>query len=412
MSHFKILALRCICLFYAKPNPDLTVDWNAQNPVFAKADGLLDLSTLRYATTNLVVKDNQPNTPYTYTKVIPHGQPPPEPRSYVSSVVDSFGRIYIWGGNAEDTYYSNTYYDNTMYIFDTNSSTWTYNMPSYAPDARDDYTATLLPNGKIIYIGGIYTDYGDGVNINEIWIYDTYKTQSPWSLKTAKNYTELVNRYGHSAVLGESPRSVPTSNFGLLVLDTRDYSWNQPYSQNAPDKYSIPKYHTATVYQNYMIVTFGALRASGTYLSSAQILDLSNGNYKWIGDFIVPTSSKKKIIIIVTIVSIIVVALVIGVSAFLINKRRKKKLLVTTNLQTTNIPPPLSYSDLPFSNNNTTNNQTAVVNVPHEQLPEAVSSRESNPLRYNPIANPIIVDNLSGSITQNLPSLIENKKRN
>ncbi|CAG8583478.1 4297_t:CDS:2 [Ambispora gerdemannii] len=393
-------------LFYL----DLTVDWNNKDPAFAKADGLMDLSTLRNATTNLVVKDNKPfttdttdtinsemfqvdlsNTPYTYSKIKPHGQLPPVPRSYISSVVDSLGKIYLWGGDSADTYSNPSTHDNTMYIFDTNSSTWSYNKPSNAPDARDGYTATLLPNGKIVYIGGIYTNHGGDANINEILIYDTYNTRSPWSLMTARNHTELANRYGHSAVLapngysiiiygGDTSPSVLTSDLGLLVLDTRDYSWDQPYSQNAPDKYSTRRYHTATVHQNYMIVAFGVLRYSGSSLYPVQILDLSDGNYKWTENFVASSSpsSKKKIIIIGIIVSIIIV-MVLGVSEFLIKKRRRKKVLVMANQR--NVLPTLSYPAPPSSNNNnTTNNQTPVFNVPPDQsnLSEVIFSISAN----------------------------------
>ncbi len=64
-----------------------------------------------------------------------------------------------------------------MIIFDTNILTWSYE--TNAPTARDLYTATLLLNGVIVYVGGrIYVPQ----NVDEINLYDT-KSDSWYIIK-------------------------------------------------------------------------------------------------------------------------------------------------------------------------------------------------------------------------------------
>ena len=94
--------------------------------------------------------------------------PMPTRLQQIQAVNDDFGRIYIFGGlnNAERTL------SEEMIIFDTNNLTWSYGNKLTMPMARHFYTATLLPNDIIIYIGGLY--YGKkAMDIRDIVLYDT-----------------------------------------------------------------------------------------------------------------------------------------------------------------------------------------------------------------------------------------------
>jgi hypothetical protein len=73
----------------------------------------------------------------------------PERRKEINGVIDEAGKFYIFGGitNIGDFF-------NDMIIFDTVSSTWSRGSTINAPLPRVDYTATLLPNGIIVFIGG------------------------------------------------------------------------------------------------------------------------------------------------------------------------------------------------------------------------------------------------------------------
>ncbi|CAG8656647.1 1204_t:CDS:2 [Cetraspora pellucida] len=78
----------------------------------------------------------------------------PPPRQEMKAVADKNGRIYISGGY--DPFTTQKSYNNT-YVLDSVSLTWLSSYPS-ALIIRSDYTATLLPNGQIVYIGGTNDD--------------------------------------------------------------------------------------------------------------------------------------------------------------------------------------------------------------------------------------------------------------
>jgi hypothetical protein len=48
---------------------------------------------------------------------------------------------------------------------------WTYGSTVNAPSQRATYTATMLTNGVIVYIGG--QQFGKLIDINQISLYDT-----------------------------------------------------------------------------------------------------------------------------------------------------------------------------------------------------------------------------------------------
>ena len=79
--------------------------------------------------------------------------------------------IYVFGGQS---FKSLTLYN--IIILDTNDFTWSYD-PDFNPLLkRRAYNATLLPNGMIVYIGGVELIDDDNflvVNINQINLYDT-----------------------------------------------------------------------------------------------------------------------------------------------------------------------------------------------------------------------------------------------
>ena len=58
------------------------------------------------------------------------------------------GKMYMFSGYSEPTL-------NNMDILNTWTLEWTVGNSVNAPDGRFDYTATLLPSGTIVYIGGV-----------------------------------------------------------------------------------------------------------------------------------------------------------------------------------------------------------------------------------------------------------------
>ncbi|PKY54201.1 galactose oxidase [Rhizophagus irregularis] len=197
------------------------------------------------------------------------GAPPPKRRE-MKMVSDNNENIFIYGGiqlGANPQWYTD------MNILDAQSEfRWELiqmkNSPTYP---RADYTATMLPSGVIVYIGGRTRAVRDGsileteLNIKQITLYDT-KDATWYPMETTG---ELIdNRNSHSAVLtpdgkiiiygGAQGPNLITASPSLAILDTSTsvYTWSVPTisSQFSPPPLIL---HTADLYGDYMIVAFG-----------------------------------------------------------------------------------------------------------------------------------------------------------
>ncbi|RIB18967.1 hypothetical protein C2G38_2183129 [Gigaspora rosea] len=209
-------------------------------------------------------------------------------RTEIQPVIDNYGKVYIFGGN-NYTSSKNSYVNyNDMSILDTTSMTWS-TLPIFenAPLPSFGYTATLLPTGIIVYIGG-YKSTRSGSD-------DPYETVSMYEIQTfnTKNYSwstkvaggdKIGTRAYHSAVLTQNNEIIiyggsmwndtlkPATPY-LAKLDTSSWMWSiTNLSQiNAPQLSG----HSAALYGDYMIIAFG-LNPSA---SSTSDLDLSNYIY-------------------------------------------------------------------------------------------------------------------------------------
>ncbi|CAG8649108.1 1612_t:CDS:2 [Ambispora leptoticha] len=197
----------------------------------------------------------------------------PKGRRSMTSIVDKAGIIYVFGGSNQ-TIDGETRgnYDTTMYKLNSVTGLWSQaplrtlgidntTLPGF------DYSATMLGDGKIIYIGGQLAN-GVYLDMNKVWSYNTLNDQ--WTLNQVGG-EEISSRAAHSAVLA------------LAILDTTTWTWSKPLITNP----SMTRHaHTATLYKNYMIVAFGAHQQnldsviiSNNFIS---ILDTSNGTFKWV----------------------------------------------------------------------------------------------------------------------------------
>ncbi|CAG8808506.1 33859_t:CDS:2, partial [Racocetra persica] len=141
--------------------------------------------------------------PTTQSWSIPYirGGPPIRRRS-TSTVITQDGKIYIFGGRAEiDTGSPALIHFNDIYLYDTITPRWTKINASNAPSVRSHSTAMLLPNGRILYIGGVsYSQSGDTnlIDMNNIAVFDT--NSLTWSSKQATGIP-IQARVGHTATL-------------------------------------------------------------------------------------------------------------------------------------------------------------------------------------------------------------------
>ncbi len=103
----------------------------------------------------------------------------PDKRTNMKAVIDDTGKIYIFGGASfrSITLKIDKYFNDTI-ILDTNDLSWTSGSIVDVPFSRDLYSATLLPNGMIVYIGGREQFTSNLTNIreadiNQINLYNT-----------------------------------------------------------------------------------------------------------------------------------------------------------------------------------------------------------------------------------------------
>ncbi|KAF0427867.1 galactose oxidase [Gigaspora margarita] len=202
-----------------------------------------------------------------------HGTPLPRRRS-AGTIIDSKNVVYTFGGKVELDMGSSmfTIFDD-LFTFDTNLLEWkNLSLPNH-PSKRSHVTATLIPDGRIIYIGGVTQsnpgDNGTRLLMTEIYVFDTI--QLTWSLKTA-NKPDSVNidpRVGHSAVLAPDNHTIVifggtqdgfaqiTAYPVFILLDVKSEPFQ--YLATTPSGSAPPPlaFHTATLYQKYMIVAFG-----------------------------------------------------------------------------------------------------------------------------------------------------------
>ncbi|RGB37951.1 kinase-like domain-containing protein [Rhizophagus diaphanus] len=180
-------------------------------------------------------------------------------KKFLTGIVDYYGKIYLWGGIKRYEF------DSDMYILDTtNFSLEKRNITnitnSNLPTLRIHYGATLLPNNKIIYIGGY--DGKNYLTLEQVYIYDTisniwYREITTGIIPSNRGkFSAVLGLDGQKVIIfGGSNNSNLKSNESLYVLNLTNFEWYIPRISG-----KIPKnryYHKANVNDNYMIISFG-----------------------------------------------------------------------------------------------------------------------------------------------------------
>ncbi|KAG9285446.1 hypothetical protein G9A89_010921 [Geosiphon pyriformis] len=303
---------------------DLTVNFSRATPPFLKLDSLKNLPSLCYSTT-CSIKTSNVSSIFLYGGIqeIPNSGHHWEPanltmkidisptistwvsdslpaslipgRARLQAVTDRTGQVYIWGG----TLNLKGLIDNSMYIYNTINESWKVSQAKQEIESRYDYSATLLSDGRILYIGGFKSRDNLMVDIKQIIIYNTQNEDSPWSKQSTQSSLNISSRAEHTAVLSPDEKKVilygghtnfVTPQYPFLVLDIAQMIWTLPELGNLPVQ--IPRAHTATMFQNYMFIAFGNYNMADQYYNETndlRILDLSNGNYKFVENYVVPS---------------------------------------------------------------------------------------------------------------------------
>ncbi|CAG8785119.1 10185_t:CDS:2, partial [Dentiscutata erythropus] len=196
----------------------------------------------------------------------------PVRRRSTSTVIDQKGILYIFGGRVQvDTGSPIFICFNDLYTFDTVLLSWNTINATNVPSPRSHAVPVLLPNGKILYIGGVsQTEPGvdaDLIDMNEIPVFDTIS--STWSYKYANQPLHVQPRLAHTATLAPENNTIiiiggnsnynlnlttPFPVFVLLNITKEPYEYSELITSGVnPPPLAV---HTANLYQNYLIVAF------------------------------------------------------------------------------------------------------------------------------------------------------------
>ncbi|GES79215.1 hypothetical protein GLOIN_2v1601040 [Rhizophagus clarus] len=269
----------------------------------------------------------------------------PSLRRKMQIPVDVNGEAYLFGGQDE----INVFKD--MNKFDSIGLTWSLNISAddiTTPLPRSDYTATILKNGMIIYIGGWEINnigLPSYVNMSQISVFDT--KSSLWGIAQADG--DLIgSRRGHQAALTKDGKIIiyggVTSegvNNGtwisatpiIAVLDTNLFRWSTPQTYKMTENEPPPLiYSTSIVIGDYMILSFGNITNSLSNPSetSSGLYLLDTRNFTWVNTFEPPkkpTQSYTLIIILVSSIAgfIILVVVLVAIVCFFKRKKKRKK---------------------------------------------------------------------------------------
>ncbi|RIB14218.1 hypothetical protein C2G38_1674102 [Gigaspora rosea] len=190
-------------------------------------------------------------------------------RYCMQAVINNDGKIFMFGGADSNVTNINTtkvFMYNDMHMLDTTTMKWsTLNIAQNVPLPCIAYAAVLLPTAEIIYIGGFELPFFGSPRLVEIKMVRLFNTKSfTWSNKqtTGENidsrmgHTAVITQNGSIIIYGGSTINATQVSPDLVVLDINTWEWSIP---NIPQKDSPSSlvFHSAAIYENYMIVSFG-----------------------------------------------------------------------------------------------------------------------------------------------------------
>ncbi|RHZ71072.1 hypothetical protein Glove_262g66 [Diversispora epigaea] len=220
-------------------------------------------------------------------------------RQQMTGVIDNKGTIYIFGGfNITNfTTLAGKVY-NEMNTLGTFSMSWkTLTVTSNLPPLSSDYSANILPNGIIVYIGGQAND--TLVKMKNIKLFNTKKDE--WLYMDAIGddvdprwlFASVLTPDGRIIIFGGCTLNLSSVNPKLAVLDTNKspYEWSIPssFQVNSPSIYG----HTANLYNNHMIITFGYDMDVQMYNFRVYLYDITNNTWVTRFDPSLPSTQKS-----------------------------------------------------------------------------------------------------------------------
>jgi len=174
------------------------------------------------------------------------------------------GTVLIVGGN-------NGPYLSQAEVYDPASKTFSATAP--LATARDSHTATLLPSGRVLIIGGA-NDFAE-ISLSSAELYDSGNgtfSATVGSLTTARDaQTATLLPNGKVLIVGGN-KGTTLSSAELYDPASGTFSATGPLA-------AARFRHTATLLPNGKVLITGGYSGSGTSLSSAELYDLASGMF-------------------------------------------------------------------------------------------------------------------------------------
>ncbi|CAG8614256.1 10272_t:CDS:2, partial [Gigaspora margarita] len=205
----------------------------------------------------------------------------PTNRSLISCANFDNGLIAIFDGISNTSNITND-----LWIFNALTLTWSLRNATNAPLPMFGYCAVTLPDGNILYLGGINFTPSTTIPMNNSISCPTPSGRRSFSAVLSMQFTISVNVLtsdGRIIIFGGS-NAAGTVLGDLWILDITMFQWLIGKILNPIVNLTL-KDHTATLVNNYMFVSFGRF---GNYSESSRIfmLDVSQKDfYKWVTEF-------------------------------------------------------------------------------------------------------------------------------
>ena len=191
------------------------------------------------------------------------------------------GKVLVVGGAGTNVPHSLS----SAELYDPTTGTWTATGSLNAP--RYLHTTTLLPNGKVLVVGGL-NDYfngpgGQGLPLSSAELYDPATGQ--WTY----TYPMSTNRFGHTATLLPTGKVLVVGGSDWInacssaeLYDPATELWTPTGSLN-----TTREWHTATSLPNGKVLVAGGEYSDTNFntimLSNAELYDPTNGTWMQVG---------------------------------------------------------------------------------------------------------------------------------
>src|SRR6266568_4462310 len=188
-------------------------------------------------------------------------------RHYHTATLLDSGKVLVAGGVPASSAYTGTWLASAE-LYDPATGTWS--ATGSLATSRTDHTATLLPSGKVLVVGGSTRDYtGDHVLANaELYDPATGTWSATGSLVMAQaHWGDTATLLDSGQVLIAGGHEFDGTNDGAELYDPATETWSVTGS-------TYRAYHTATLLKSGMVLVSG-----GSPFASSELYDPATGTW-------------------------------------------------------------------------------------------------------------------------------------